>query len=488
MSQKLNMKASAAMIINMNVAEMEYAVRGPIPQRAAELARQGRQTIPCNIGNPQALGQQPISYYRQVLSFLEAPDKLARERTLSRLFRRNAKAFEGLTEKDFASDYVLDVCDDMLSKLRTGLGAYTESKGPLFIREAIADYIDTRDGVTASAGVRSDPEAIFLTNGASEAARYIIDMLIAGPSDGIMIPIPQYPLYSATIKRADGVQVNYYPDEDSGWTLDRSILEEAIEKARRQGVTVKAVVVINPANPTGAILPEDSGREVVEFAREHGVAIIADEVYQDNHYGAEFVSFARLVGEQDIPLFSLHSTSKGFCGECGHRGGYVEMRNPPRIAGSSTEFADVLLKQASVSLCSNTVGQALTYLMVKPPPQGSAPHKQFLEEKETVLSALYEKATIIRAAFEGMEGVECFGRTGAMYLFPRLNRIPPGTTDFDYCMSLLEMTGLCTVNGSGFGQRPGTHHLRIAFLPPRELLERVLPEWTKFHNEYVTGR
>jgi alanine transaminase len=87
-----------------------------------------------------------------------------------------------------------------------------------------------------------------------------------------------------------------------------------------------------------------------------------------------------------------------------------------------------------------------------------------------------------------MEGVECFGKTGAMYLFPRINRIPPGTTDFDYCMSLLETTGLCTVNGSGFGQRPGTHHLRIAFLPPRELLERVLPEWTKFHNEYVTRR
>ena len=476
------------MTVNPNIAEMEYAVRGPIPQRAAELARQGMRTIPCNIGNPQALGQQPISYYREVLSFLEAPRKLARERTLRKILTQNSKTLEPLSDDDLTSDYVLDVCDDMLSKLSTGLGAYTHSKGPQFIREAIAEYIDQRDGATATTGVRSDPEAIFLTNGASEGARYMIDVLIAQPNDGIMIPIPQYPLYSAAIKRAGGVQVNYYPDEDGGWTLDRSILEDAITQAGRQGVTVKAIVVINPANPTGAVLPKESGKQVVEFAREHGVAIIADEVYQDNLYGAEFISFAKLVGEQDIPLFSLHSTSKGFCGECGHRGGYVEVRNPPRITDSGISFMDVLLKQASVCLCSNTIGQALTYLMVKPPPEGSPPHKRFVQEKEGILAALYEKAQMIRAAFEQMDGVRCFGRTGAMYLFPRLGKIPPGTTDFDYCMSLLETTGLCTVNGSGFGQRAGTSHLRVAFLPPREMLEHVLPQWIEFHNKYVGGR
>jgi len=482
------MDTPVSMTINANIAKMEYAVRGAIPQRADELTRRGIETIRCNIGNPQAFGQPPISYYRQVLSFLESPDMLTRERTLGRLIRHSPEAFEGLTAEDFASDDVLDVCNDMLSRLRTGLGAYTESKGPLFIREAVAEYIDRRDGVTASVGVRSDPEAIFLTNGASEAAKNLIDLLIAQPSDGIMIPIPQYPLYSAAIKKSGGVQVNYYPDEDSGWTLDRATLDEAIAQAGRQGVTVKAVVVINPANPTGAVLPEHSGREVVEFAQEHGVAIIADEVYKDNLYGAEFVSFASLVGQQRVPLFSLHSTSKGFCGECGHRGGYVEVRNPPRIEGSDTPFMEILIKQASVGLCSNTVGQALTYLVVKPPPEGSAPHEQFVEEKEGILRALYEKATMIRAAIQEMDGVECFGRTGAMYLFPRLNRLPASTGDFDYCMSLLNATGLCTVNGSGFGQRAGTHHLRIAFLPSRELLERVLPEWIKFHNEYVGGR
>ena len=84
-----------------------------------------------------------------------------------------------------------------------------------------------------------------------------------------------------------------------------------------------------------------------------------------------------------------------------------------------------------------------------------------------------------------MKGVDCFGEIGAMYLFPRLSKLPVGKTDFDYCMTLLEKTGLCTVNGAGFGQMEGTNHLRIAFLPPQELLAQVLPEWIEFHNTFV---
>ena len=476
---------SLEMVVNPNVLEMEYAVRGPIPQRAAELRRQGRETIACNIGNPQALGQEPISFYRQVLSLLEEPSRIGRERALKTLWRKRPEALAGFQEQDFVADYVLAVSEEMLGHLSCGIGAYTESNGPLFIRQAIARYIDARDGVDSAGGVPSDPQRIFLTNGASEGAQFIIEMLLAGKDDGIMIPIPQYPLYSAAIKRCGGVQVNYYPEEDQGWALDKSLLEESLGRARARGVKVKAIVVINPCNPTGSILPEQSGREVVEFAGEHDLAIIADEVYQENVYGARFVSLARLLDGAEVPLFSLHSTSKGFYGECGHRGGYLEVRNPPRIKGSKAGFLDVLLKRASVSLCSNTMGQALTYLMVSPPKEGSEPYGRFIQEKERILGALYDKAAMIKEAFKQMDGVECFGRTGAMYLFPRLNKLPEGTTDFDYCMNLLEATGLCTVNGSGFGQKEGTWHLRIAFLPPKAVLEGVLPRWVKFHNEYV---
>ena len=452
--------------------------------RAAELEKQGMRIIPCHIGNPQALGQAPLTYARQVLSLVEDPSKIARERTLKNTFEENP--FSDLKESDFVPEDVLSVSENILTYMKAGgTGAYTESKGERFIREAIAEFIDKRDGYKSFGGVGSDPEKIFLTSGASQGVKFVIDMLIAQGNDGIMIPIPQYPLYSASIKRAGGVQVNYYPDEESGWAFDQELLEESYNKARKSGVNVKGIVVINPGNPTGAVLTGQSIREVIAFAREHQLAIIADEVYQENVYAGEFVSFAKVLGNDGVPLFSMHSISKGFYGECGHRGGYLEVRNPPKIQGTSLDFVDLLTKQASVSLCANTAGQVLTYLMVTPPVKGSGSYEQFIREKNKVLNDLRIKATMVKEAFTQMEGVECFGEIGAMYLFPRLGKLPAGKTDFDYCMALLEKTGLCTVNGAGFGQKEGTNHMRIAFLPPQELLAQVLPEWIKFHNAYV---
>jgi aspartate/methionine/tyrosine aminotransferase len=456
------------MIINSNIIEMEYAVRGPIPQKAAELKKAGRSIIFCNIGNPQALGQKPISFYRQVLSVVEDPQRLQGN-------QRNAYPDDVPAKAEF-----------ILSSMESGMGAYTESRGPAFIREAIARFIDQRDGVTGNQeGVPSNPDHIFITNGASDAVKSILEMIIAGPNDGIMIPIPQYPLYSAAIKKYGGVQVNYYPDEDQDWNLTGEMLEEAMANARRSSVHVKAIVAINPGNPTGAILNEQSIAQVIRFAEKYGLAIIADEVYQENVYDGHFTSFAKMVGKSNVPLFSLHSVSKGFYGECGHRGGYVEVRHAPAIDNAQTSFIDIMIKQASVSLCSNTVGQVLTYLMVSPPTSRDGSFASFQQERTAILAELYEKATIIKSAFQNMDGMRCFGRIGALYLFPRMDYLPAGTTDYDYCMSLLNATGLCTVNGMGFGQKVGTHHLRIAFLPPKSVLEHVLPAWVEFHNRYV---
>jgi aspartate/methionine/tyrosine aminotransferase len=469
--------------VNQKILEMEYAVRGPIAQRAEALRQMGKNIIPCNIGNPQALGQTPLTYLRKVLSLVEHPVLIARERQIKDLFEETPG--HPLKEENFLSEDILSLSETILSQSVTGTGAYTKSKGFDFIRRAIADFIDRRDGCPDGDCQPANPEHIFLTNGASQGATFIIEVLISGKKDGIMIPIPQYPLYSATIKKAGGTQINYYPDEDRGWLFDRNILEGAYAEARKNGITPKAIVVINPANPTGAILQADCMWEIADFAMEHKLVIIADEVYQENIYQGEFTSFAKIIGTQPVPLVSLHSISKGFYGECGHRGGYMEVRNPPAIQGYEGNLVDILEKMASVSLCSNTPGQILTYLMVSPPPPNSPTHARFSSEKERILAGLFEKATMIREAFKEMEGVECFGETGAMYLFPRLNILPGGTTDFDYCMALLEATGICTVNGSGFGQAPNTHHLRIAFLPPKETLNNVLPAWIEFHNSYI---
>ncbi len=457
--------------VNSRVLDMEYAVRGPIPQRAAEMAAQGRRIIPCNIGNPQALGQPPIGFYRQVLGLLENPASITRERSL-----RAAGITEALGED------VIDIAAAMLEGSRTGTGAYTESAGFRFIREAVAGFIDSRDDVASDSPNAADPDAILLTDGASGGAVYVLEALISGPKDGILVPIPQYPLYSATITRCGGVLVGYHPDEEQGWALGRKNLEAPLKAAVEDGIEVKAIVVINPGNPTGALLDRQSMGDVVDVAREWGLAIIADEVYQENTYGQEWCSFASLIGDEPAPLFSLHSVSKGFYGECGHRGGYLEVRHAQPVAGTNLDMRDILVKQASVNLCPNTMGQFLVHLMVTGPREGSETHRVFLEERARVLDDLQAKASMIRGYFDQMAGVECFGRTGAMYLFPRLGQLPEGKTDFDYCMALLEETGLVTVNGAGFGQAPGTHHLRIAFLPPFELIEEVMPEWVAFHN------
>ncbi|MCJ7800935.1 MAG: aminotransferase class I/II-fold pyridoxal phosphate-dependent enzyme, partial [Candidatus Marinimicrobia bacterium] len=380
----------------------------------------------------------------------------------------------------------INISEQLLTNMETGLGAYTDSKGQYFVRESVAKFIDKRDNIDLSkSNLQSDPNNIFLTDGASEGAKGVLELLITDKNDGIMIPIPQYPLYSATIKRCGGTQVNYYPDEDNDWALNKEILDISFKEAKANKIKVKAIVVINPGNPTGAILDKSSIMQVIDFAEENDLVIIADEVYQENLYGGEFISFAKAIGDRNIPLFSLHSVSKGYYGECGQRGGYLEVRNPPGVSNSTLSFAELLFKVSSVNLCSNTIGQALVYLMVSPPQKGTDAYELFTKEKETILDDLFAKATIIRKSFEEMDGMECFGKIGALYLFPRMNILPPNTTDYDYCMSLLEETGLCVVNGSGFGQKTNTHHLRIAFLPSKESLQGILPLWIDFHNKYV---
>lgn len=474
------------LIVNQNILEMEYAVRGPIAKRAADLQKMGREIIPCHIGNPQALGQRPITYLRQVLGLVENPSMIERERQIKDLFEETPG--HSLRDQDFLADEILSLSEKIITQSKTGTGAYTESKGFRFVREAIADFINKRDGVRSDEDRASDPDSIFLTNGASQGVKFVIDILISDENDGIMIPIPQYPLYSATIKKAGGVQVDYYPDEEMGWVFGEAELEEAYSGAVGSGVTPKAIVVINPGNPTGAILTNECMQDIVSFAKRHDLIIIADEVYQENIYEGAFTSFAKVVGAKPVSLISFHSISKGFYGECGHRGGYMEVRNPPQLAGTDSNLTDILNKQASVSLCSNTSGQLLTYLMVSPPDQNTGIASQFLEEKNQIINDLRAKAEIIRSAFEDMDGMDCYGETGALYLFPRLGKLPEGKTDFDYCMALLEETGLCTVNGGGFGQKKDTRHLRIAFLPPKEVLEEVLPKWIAFHNRYVNGK
>lgn len=439
------------------VLATEYAVRGPIAARAQELERQGRDIVYCNIGNPQSLGQRPLTWIRQLLALGEYPQLAA--------------AAPGAFPAD-----VLETAAAILRGTQHGLGAYSESRGVRFIREAVAEFIHERDGH------RIDPDDIFLTDGASKGVQTVLRLLIAGPQDGVMVPIPQYPLYSATLALYEGRMVPYILDEENGWKLNAAMLESALKQAESEGTRVKAICVINPGNPTGAVLDEQNIGMVLEFARVHGLSVLADEVYQENVYlpGDAFVSFAKVLetrGIRDVSLFSFHSCSKGFLGECGVRGGFFEYRNVP------ADVAAQILKLQSVSLCANLAGQVAVYAMVRPPKPGMPSYERYAAEKKAILDALKERAQLLADGLNRIDGIRCNVIAGAMYAFPQV-RLPPGRTDGEYCMALLEETGICVVPGSGFGQVAGTAHFRTTILPPTEKIHRVVESLAAFHRQY----
>ncbi len=458
--------------------EASYAVRGPIVQRAQALEQQGKKIIYCNIGNPLAFKQKPLTFLRQILSLIEYPHLL-----------------DEPAARSLYPDDVVQRAQAILSQHPPGTGAYTQSPGIPFIRQAVADFVARRDGVPVS------KDRVILTDGASKGAQAVILALLKRPNDGFMIPIPQYPLYSATLTLYGGRQIGYHIDETNGWQLSEGILSASLERAKKDNVHPVAIVVINPGNPTGAVLTPDTIRMIIRFARRNELAIVADEVYQENVYRKDrkFVSFARMMHEMqetEVSLFSLHSVSKGFLGECGHRGGYLELRNV------SDQVLAEFIKLQSISLCANVSGQIATYVMVAPPRPGDESFDRYVSERDGILADLKEKAEILGKGVNSIEGMSVDIPEGAMYAFVRFEL--PNDPGFDpdamtpeqrltydeardsaYCLALLEETGICVVPGSGFGQLPGTLHFRTTFLPPQEEIRELVEKLAAFHVRYA---
>lgn len=461
--------------LNPNLLSAEYAVRGPVVIRAQELEKQGKKIIYCNVGNPQALSQKPITYIRQILSLMEYPGPLQNEEV------------NNLYPQD-----IIERAKHLHHLIPHGTGAYTQSAGMPFIRQAVADFIQKRDGIP------TDEQHIILTDGASKGVQSVLIALMKKPTDGFMIPIPQYPLYSATIELYGASRAGYYLDEENSWQLNEQALTESLASAKVKGINPVAIVVINPGNPTGAVLTYENIVMVINFAKKHNLSIMADEVYQDNIYATNgmFYSFAKVMHqlkEASIPLFSFHSVSKGYMGECGHRGGYMELRNIP------DDVLAEFIKLQSISLCSNTVGQLVTYLVVTPPQKGDASYDLFIKERDGILNNLKTKAEILGRGLNEIEGMQVDVPEGAMYAFVKIElphtkdvtKMTPeerlaydSKRDSDYCMALLEETGICVVPGSGFGQMPGTLHFRTTFLPPKDEIEELVVKMKEFHRKY----
>jgi aspartate/methionine/tyrosine aminotransferase len=269
--------------LDPKLVKMEYAVRGLLVLRAGDHAKRlaAGEAMPfkdlvfCNIGNPQSLGQKPITFFRQVLALCMNPQLL------------DDPAVVATLPADAVSR-----ARAMLAGSVHGLGAYSHSKGVELVRQHVAEFIKERDGHP------SDPESIFLTNGASEGVKTVINMLVRDERDGVMIPIPQYPLYSATVVACGGAQVPYYLQEDLGWGINLQGLSTALADARARGINVRAMAIINPGNPTGQVMTQQNLRDIVQFCHRNSIVLLADEVYQANIYGdRQFVSMKKTLRE-----------------------------------------------------------------------------------------------------------------------------------------------------------------------------------------------
>ncbi|GAA5919485.1 hypothetical protein JCM1841_002228 [Sporobolomyces salmonicolor] len=467
--------------INKNVLEAQYAVRGAIPLRAEELREQledeGHEAglpfdtvVNCNIGNPQQLDQKPLTFLRQIAALTEYPDLIDHPAS-AQIFPKDAIKRARTIIEEIGST-----------------GAYSHSMGVPAIRKRVAEFIERRDGHPAS------PTQIYLTAGASVGVSNVLQTLIASPMDGVLIPIPQYPLYTAALALNAARPVPYYLKESADWGLDIEDVRRNVEKARYDGTVLKGMVVINPGNPTGNCLTRENIEDIIRLCYDERMVLIADEVYQDNiyHPGKPFISFKKALREMPAPyadnveLVSFHSISKGQSGECGRRGGYFELCN------FSTEAEEQIYKLASIQLCPSLGGQIGVDVLVCPPKEGDESYPLWKEEKDGIARTLQQRSEILVKAFRELEGVTCNDAHGAMYLFPTIT-IPPRaiaaakqqgqSPDAFYSLKLLESTGICVVPGSGFGQVPGTWHFRTTFLAPGT--EDYVRRLKKFHEDFM---
>ncbi|XP_061378371.1 alanine aminotransferase 1-like [Danaus plexippus] len=463
--------------MNQRLLKIHYAVRGPILERALAIQtdlnegvlKPFKRVIRANIGDCHALGQRPITFIRQVLALATCP---------------------GLRSLKNIPEDVKERVREILGECVSGsVGSYSPAPGLLLIRKHVAQYLTARDGVAANFN------NIYLGSGASDLIKSVLTLFVEkvdGKPPGVMIPIPQYPLFSGTLSELGLQQVDYYLDEDEGWVLKYEELERSW-RAASEHCSVRAIVVINPGNPTGQVLSRDNIEDIIRFAYKHNLFIVADEVYQENIISKPFHSFKKVMHEMGDPfkklqLSSFMTCSKGWAAECGLRAGVLELVSlEPRVI-SALEAA------RSTQQCASVLGQCVVDCVMRPPTPGSPSFSLFSSERDRLRRALSERAFAAHTAFNSIPGYFCNPIEGAMFAFPRIEI--PGKAkqeaaerslvpDEFYCLRLLEETGVCVVPGSGFGQRPGSYHFRTTILHDKDEFSYMLACIRRFHLNFI---
>jgi len=337
--------------------------------------------------------------------------------------------------------------------MRDGHNSYGPSAGIPAAREAVAaEY--TKNGFPVT------PDRVFITAGTSEGIELTLSGVVDSGSE-VLVPMPTYPLYTAVLAKLDAKAKYYRLDPSRGWMPDLEHLRSLVTPETR------ALVVIDPNNPTGAVYPIETRRKIIEFADEHGLLILADEVYGDLGFDGPIAPYGLL--DPDAPIISFSSLSKAYLAP-GWRTGWMAIGRSPRL----DDVAAAVRKLADGRLCSTVpmeyaVVAALT---------GDRSHQVAFRE------ALRARAKLTVDRLCAMPGVSCEAPTAAFYAMPRVS-LPPGRTDEQFVLSLLRSTGVLCVYGSGFGLPPEDGFLRIVFLAPLDELNAIYDLMADFTREYL---
>lgn len=384
-----------------------YDIRGPVLQVAKRMEDEGHHIIKLNIGNPAPFG-------------FEAPE---------------------------------EIVVDVIRNLR-GASGYSDSKGLFSARKAVMHYCQQK-GIPG-VGI----EDIYLGNGVSELIVMSMQALL-DREDEVLLPMPDYPLWTAAVSLSGGTARHYLCDERSDWLPDLDDIRKKI------GPRTRALVLINPNNPTGALYPPAFLREVAEIARQHRLIVCCDEIYDKVVYdGATHVSFASLA--PDVLCLTFNGLSKNYRA-CGYRAGWMVVSGDKRHATDYIEGLDML---ASMRLCANVPGQTAI--------QTALGGRQSIEDLVLPTGRLGRQRDVAWTLLNEIPGVSCVKPRAALYLFPRLDpAVYPVKDDQQFILDFLEQEKVLLVQGTGFNWKD-PDHFRVVFLPHEEDLREAIGRLARF--------
>ena len=393
------------------LANVCYDIRGPVMARAKQMEEDGHRIVKLNIGNLASFG-------------FETPEEIQQ---------------------------------DVIHNMPNSSG-YSDSKGMFAARKAIMHYSQQKK----IAGVGMDD--IFIGNGASELIAMSMQGLL-NVGDEVLVPAPDYPLWTAAVTLAGGTPCHYLCDEQNDWMPDLNDMRSKITPNTR------AIIIINPNNPTGALYSDALLLEIIEIARQHQLIIFADEIYDKVLYdGATHTSIASLA--DDVLFVTFNGLSKNYRA-CGYRAGWMIVSGKKKHA---QDYIDGLNILASMRLCSNVPGQFAI--------QTALGGYQSIDDLVAPGGRLRKQRDLAYDLLTAIPGVTCVKPKAALYLFPRLDpKMYPIEDDQKFILELLEAEKVLVVQGTGFNW-PHPDHLRIVFLPNADDLTEAIGRIARFLESY----